>query len=263
MRESAQPRRFLALDFGLPLGLFLAVIAVFAVDFVIGGAGGQTLDVVFMFDEAAGLSEFAGDMKTNWLTIANSLNTQGHDCRFAVIPCQPNSTQIPTIPWTAKTADLERKLTGTMSDSGQPYDPWPDTDFLQAVEDALKLDFRNDAVPMLFLTTNSIVEDEDRLLRLAQQCSDGGIKAIIQANPKDQDRFLPLYKHGGRFYSLTGENRTVETEIETQDESVNFGSLIASVGDGGGDDLADVKLLVGVKVRGKIALVCDISGSMA
>ena len=263
MGESAESRRQFALDLGVLCGLSLAIGIVFVADFAICAANKAVMEIVFILDEGAGLVESADQFKRNWLRIAESLTTQGADCRFAVIPCHPESGQIPSVALTPDLTELECRLTEAVPDSGRPNDPWPDTDCLKALEAALKLDFRDGASPVLFLTTNSIVEDEDRLFQLAAQCRDRGIKVIIQANRADQDVYRSLYENGGQFYTFAGENKT-ETSESKADENVDFGNLLSTASRGGADEFPQVeKLLVGVKVRGKIALVCDISGSMS
>jgi hypothetical protein len=53
-------------------------------------------------------------------------------------------------------AELERQLTEAKpSDSGEAQ---VETDTLQALEDVLKLDFRKDASPIVFLITNQFGE---------------------------------------------------------------------------------------------------------
>lgn len=263
MTVPAQHRRLFALDIGLPVGLLLALGAVFAMDFATGGASKPAMEIVFILDEGAGLTEFASQTKRNWLRIAESLSAQGFDCRFAVIPCPPESGQIPKIPLTADLSDLERRLTDAASDSDQPNGAWLDTDSVKALEDVLKFDFRDGASLVVFLTTSSMVEDESRLSQLAQQYRDRGIKTIIQADESDQHVFRSLYENGGQFFTLAGENKTEKPEAETDKPSDDIGSLVASISRGTTVEFPQTEqFIAGVKVRGRIALVCDISGSM-
>ena len=263
MNVSADHGRLIAIDVGVSLGLVLALGAVFTVDLATG-ANKPVVDVVFMLDEGGGLRKSADQIKGNWLGTAESLSAQGFDCRFAVIPCPPQNGQVPRISFVADVEEFKRRLTVIDSHPTQVGDDWPETDSLKALDDALKLDFRDDASPVVYLTTNDMFDDQVRLSQLADQYRERGVKAIIQAHESEQDFFRPLYNNGGKFYTLAGEDRTEKSDSEADQGSAEIVSLVSNVSRDTTDQLPQTEQFVaGVRVKGKIALVCDISGSMS
>jgi hypothetical protein len=204
----------------------------------------RPMDLVFVLDEGDGMAEAAGKIKEIWLKIAKSLKSQGMDCRFAVLPCRAKSDQIPRIPLTSDVAELERQLTEAKpSDSGEAQ---VETDTLQALEDVLKLDFRKDASPIVFLITNSSVKDKDRLAELAKTFNDREIETIIQANASDQGRFRPLYSQRGQFYTMAGEKKTErkpeKSDLKTKSQNVDFDDILSTLG----QDSSEEPILQGI-----------------
>jgi hypothetical protein len=272
-------RRQLALDVLVPTGLLLALWGVVALDNPLPVANSATvadkvrMDIVFILDEGVGLAESAEAIKQGWLKTAESFTGQNIDCRFAVIPCHPDSQQVPRIGWTTDVAKLKRELTKATSDLKTSADAWPVTDSLHALDEVLKLDFREHATARVYLATNKPVEDLDRLQQIAGKLEDRKIATIIQANSSDEDRFHALYKKDGQFYTLGGKKKVDNLkplEIPQKNTAQKRTSKPKSILDPTPVVIAPAaqqtpkteQTLVGVKVRGKIALVCDISGSM-
>ena len=253
------------IDSLVAVGLVASLGVVFAIDLVTGALRKPTMEVVFILDEGTGLAESADQLKKNWLKIARSINEQGFDCRFAVIPCHPKSEQIPNVSLTADLAEVERRLTDTAPASGELANNWPETDCLKGLEDVLNLEFRAGASPVVFLTTNARIKDETRLARIAERYRERRIKTIIQADESQQPSFRPVSKNGGQFFTLIdGRDLTEPSEEKADKASAAVGSILASINKGTSNkSLQTVNLFFGVKVKGRIALVCDTSGSMA
>ena len=256
-------------DIGLPIALVVVLVVVTVVDIATTEVYKPVIDVVFIMDEGAGFAESASQMKVNWGKVARSLTEQESDCRFAVLPCHENSEQIPRIALTSSVKKLKRRLRETVPESGELANEWPETDCLQGLEDVLDFKFREGAIPIVILATNSMLEDDDRLSKIAKKYKKRGITVMIQAHESEQDFFRPLYKNGGQFFTLAGENKTEPSEAKDDEEdqgnkaAAKVGSLLSGGSNPGADGGPKVeKLIAGVKVKGRIALICDISGSM-
>jgi hypothetical protein len=251
----------LGLDLGLVFGLCMALGVVLVVDLAIG-VPTTPMDIVFILDEGGGLGENAGDFKENWLNLADSLTTEGYDCRFAVIPCSEGLDQMPRIPLTADGTAFRGAFSGQPTPAAGPA-VWRDGDPLQALEEVLQLQFREGATPIVMLTTNDLFEDQDRLARIAAQYQEKHITSIITAGQTEQVFFRPLYKGGGQFFTLLGEDLTGESGEQSANKSEDVPSLLSNSAI---KDTASFKPNVGVfkgiKVKGTLALVCDTSGSM-
>jgi hypothetical protein len=269
MTESNENRRLLVFDIGLPLALVVALVVVTVVDIATTEVYKPVIDVVFIMDEGAGFAESASQMKANWGKVARSLTEQESDCRFAVLPCQESSEQIPRIAFTSSVKKLKRRLHETAPESGELANEWPETDCLQGLEDAMDFKFRKGAIPIVILATNSMLEDDDRLSKIAKKYKKRGITVMIQAHESEQDFFRPLYRNGGQFFTLAGENKTGPSAAKDDEEdkgdkaAAKVGSLLSGGSNPGADGGPKVeKLIAGVKVKGQLALICDISGSM-
>jgi hypothetical protein len=262
MNASTERGRFVSLDFLLPLGLLLALGTVVVIDCANRGMFNSPLEVVLILDEGSGLADSADGIKQNWLRIAESLTAASAGCRFAVLPCHPDSKQIPRIPLIDDLDLLKRQLASGAAEPGTQVDPWPETDCLQALEDVLNFEFREDASPLVFITTSAPQKDHDRLSRLAAKYRERGIKVIVQGDGSDQAFFRPLYKDGGQFFTLAGQNLTEPSATKTDQAASQIGTLLSASGGGSAEEPQLVQFIAGVKVKGEIALVCDISGSM-
>lgn len=265
MSNSATTRHQLSLDLGLAAGLLGALLAVFVVDYVIAAMSPAVLDLVFILDEGTELVESADAITRNWEAIVESFSKADAHVRVAIIPCPPDSTQIPRIAFTSDLKEFRHQLTRTETRPPNGYDPWRKTDCLDALEEAGRLEYRKEAARYVFLSTNTLHEDRNRLDRIAQIYETDGLKPIIQAHTADQKFYRPLYRHGGQFITLEGENRTEPQDASTKKksdsdkvvEALGLAAMAKKPKDG-----AEPATLAGVKVEGKIALICDISGSM-
>jgi len=256
--EKFRPNVF---DIGLPVALFMALGVVFAIDAMIV-APKKPLDVVFILDEGAGLAESAGDIKSNWIKTSKQL-AEGFDCRFAVVPGHAGSEQIPRIEFTADVEEFEKQLTAAEYSPSHPRNLWPDTDCLRILENLLPLKTREDAIPFVFLTTNSRVTDKDQLARIAAAYKKRGIRLMIQGNESDHDFYQPLYQNGGQYHSLAGKNMSQNTTAVDDKASQAVGTMLGSSRATSAKMPGAEQLFAGVKVKGSLALVCDISGSMS
>ena len=72
----------------------------------------------------------------------------------------------------------------------------------EALEQALKLDFRDGSQTMFLLVTNTPCEQADQLADIGSRMKQRKISTVVQAEAEQTQVFLPLYRGGGRFYSI-------------------------------------------------------------
>ena len=193
------------IDLGLSSGLLLAVAAVVAIDRRQAPPPPPTssLDVVFLLDHGAQMQEMVAAMKANCLVKVDALRQDKLNCRFAVVPFgSGGKDNIPAIPLTADAEDFKRRL-------GQPAPPEgaAPASCAEALEQALRMDFCNGSV-VFFLTTRTPCQRPESLAELGRRMNQRQIKAVIQAEAAEKDVYQPLYRDGGRFFTVSGEDLT-------------------------------------------------------
>ena len=143
-------------------------------------------------------------MKTNCLQLAERLRSGGLDCRFGLIPFggPGGAISLPSIPLTADLDAFKRAIGG----DGRA-DPGPRAEScVAALEQALKMEFRENASVQFLLITNTPCRRQDEIAQMAHRRR-ARIKTVVYAEPDQKDVYLPLCQSGGRFYSLRGDEQ--------------------------------------------------------
>jgi hypothetical protein len=275
-----------AFDTGFFLALIIALGTVLCVDSF--SPRPMSLDLVFILDEAGALGQFADKVKTSWEKLASSLSGDGYSCRFAAISCSLHEPAVPSIDWQLSAQDFSTALTtndpDTLAASQQA------ADCLSALEIATKLQFRKDAIGIVILVTdnifphveesfwtrlqktvkhwvkvpyenrnlntNSFESEQTQLSRIVAQLRKNNTRAVVSADASQRAFFYPLFERDGQFFSLAGENLTGKVSSMGNLFSHNITSELKNIRPAEG-------ILKGIKVQGRLALVCDTSGSMS
>ena len=193
------------IDLSLLGGLMLAVATVVVIDRRHTPPPHPTpsVDVVFLLDQGEQMQEMIAAMKAHCLVKVDALRQDKLNCRFAVVPFgSGGKDNIPAIPLTADAEDFKRRL-------GQPAPPEgaAPASCAEALEQALGMDFCNGSV-VFFLTTRTPYQYPESLAELGRRMNERKIKAVIQAEAAEKNAYLPLYRDGGRFFSVSGEDLT-------------------------------------------------------
>lgn len=244
--SNRQPRRLLALDAGLSTGLLLALVAVVIVDLSLSNTIPSAIDLVFILDDGRAMTGAVDSMKANCLEQAKDLQARGIDCRYAVIPfgCA-DVPGVSRIPFTQDLGDFTRQIsTLSVNPDGHPVHSLAD-----AIDNALELSFLEDASVFFFVVTNTPVQENNRLVELANQMASQDIHGVIQANASEQDALRCLYQNGGRFFTLQGEDLTEPSAEGGQTASNSPASLFSPMTSGSvsGDSSVVAKGLYGLR----------------
>lgn len=198
----------LVVDVALSVGLLLATAVAVVADRYESQRREKMLDVVFLLDEGPQMRAAVESMKANCRKTVEGL--KANDCRFALVPFDDNgdAALVPSIPFTHGAEAFQNALGEPVKIGGAK----PAASVVEALEQALALDFR-DGVPTVFLVvTNTPCEHVNQLADIASRMNQRKIITVVQADAGQKDVYLPLYRQGGRFYSVEGEDLTGTTE---------------------------------------------------
>ncbi len=204
---SIAPRRTrvrLVVDIGLFVGLLLATTVVVIADRHESQRRAKMIDVVFLLDEGPNMQTAIERMKSNCRKTVDGLTIK--DCRFALVPFGGNGDAdlIPSIPF-AHDAEMFKKALGQ---SAATHGAKPAASVVEALEQALKLDFRVGVPLMFLLVTNTPCEHADQLVEIGSRMNQRKIIAVVQAEAGQKEVYLPLYRQGGRFFTIEGKDLT-------------------------------------------------------
>ena len=196
-----------AWDVGLPAGLLAVLLVVLAIDRFISkriADKAPIIDVVFVLDQGPAMAGAVDAMKANCLETAAGLQAGGLDCRFAVIPFGRGANRIPSISLTGERPVFQQRLQDAPPAGNAP----PAESNVEAIQQALRMDFRGGASVFFFLITNTPCQRREELAAIARQMNQRKIRAIIQADAAEQAVYRPLFQSGGRFFTIEGEDVT-------------------------------------------------------
>jgi len=193
------------IDAGLLVGLLMAVVMVQFIDRSTPGVGAEkaTVDLVFVIDQQPVMKSLIDAIKANCLEKAQSLASGGSDCRFAVVPFGGKQSRVPLVPLTGDLATFKQRLMAPSDANGV----WAASS-TEALRQALALDFRVEGSVIVFLISKNPVTDDPEFDTIATEIGEREIVTIVQADPAEKERCLPLYRNGGRFYSMDGTDLT-------------------------------------------------------
>ena len=223
--EAGQKVRTLLVDSGVSVGLLLALLAVLALDRSQAPPPVEkvaAVDLVFILDQRPAMRDFIEPMKANCLEKAQGLQADGLNCRFAVIPFGTGRKRIAAVPLTGDIAEFERRLKAAPADDDLPAETG-----VQAIERALRLEFRKDTPSLFFLISRAPWDKAEDVADVARQMEERGITAFIQADKTDRERCAALYRNGGRFFSMEGDDLTGPSEVADKPAENRAVSLLA------------------------------------
>ena len=203
--QGEEPRRKAIgriVDAGALAGLLLMVVAVAVFDRYSSADG--MVDLVFILDQRYGMKDVIDAVKSNCIERAAGLESNGLDCRFAVIPFGgKRRPRVPLVPLQGDLEEFKRQfLAPPAADSSLAASGG------EAVAQALAMDFRKDATVLYFVISQVPFQPGDDLRGIAARMDERGITVVIQANAAERLPCLPLYEKRGRFYSMAGEDLT-------------------------------------------------------
>lgn len=170
------------------------------------------VDLVFILDQRPPMKDMVAGMAANCEELAESLAAGGQDCRFAVIPFGTNRNRIAAIPLTADLDDFKERLAIPPDDE----EPVAAASSVEALEQALRLDFRKDAQVLFYVISKQPCESAEEIQEVAERMQKHSIAAIVQADATEIDRCQPLYRNG-RFFSMEGADLTPEVVLTAKD----------------------------------------------
>jgi hypothetical protein len=162
------------------------------------------VDVVFLLDQGPQMRDGIDDLKAHCGQLAEALQAGGLDCRLAVVPFgSPEGEQrIPAIPLTGDLAAFLQRLQAPPPAGAAR----PAASNVEALEEALRMEFLPGVEVLFFLITNTPLEQRVKLAAVAAEMKARGIKTIVQADPIEQEAYAPLWQNGGRFRSIAGDD---------------------------------------------------------
>ena len=193
------------LDAASLIGLCLSLLVILLIDrFQTSSPLNAPVDLVFVIDQRFEMKDLLGSVKTNCIEKARSLSASGAKCRIGTIPFGGSRSRFATIPLTSDIGSFEKQLMASETESPHPY---PKTG-RDAIQQALSLEFRQEASVILFLISKTPFADDDEISSIGKDIEERGIAAIVQADSSQKNRSRPLYQSGGRFYSMEGDDLT-------------------------------------------------------
>lgn len=187
------------LDLAVAGGLLVAVLSVLAID----KPKPPAVDLVFILDQRPEMRDLIKGMKANCIDKAEGLRTTVADSRFAVIPFGKKRSQIPTVPLTSDLADFKTQLSGVRKEGTSE----PAESAVEALRQALALDFRKDVPVLFFLISKAPFGTSDDIASLARELDEKKITAIVQSEATEKPICRALVLNG-RFYSMDGNDLT-------------------------------------------------------
>jgi len=191
-------------DTVMALGLVSVLLLVFVWDsfHVKPAAPPQPLHIVFLLNDHREMPpEAAQGMKANSLAQARSFVQKGQTVHFTVIPFG-DGQQIAPVADAGKISGLESGL------HAEPAGAHDSNTLAGALKQALADVPAKDADVRFFIVSTMPVKNADALAGAARKINQRNIRAVVQADAKQQSIFRPLYKKAGRFIDFQGEDRT-------------------------------------------------------
>lgn len=206
---SATMSRRVLIDAAVGVGLLVMLVAVVLWDSSREQAAPTSIDLVFILDDGDANSEAIKALKENCLAQAKQYRSEGTICRFAVVPFG-DAGNVPSIALTADFGKFAKRLKSTPEeDQGHSSN-----DVSDALQKALEMEFGEKTDVYFYVVSNTPMEDDDAIDDIAQRMKKRRIPAIVQAKKSEQDFYRPLYRHGCRFFSLTGEDLTEQKFVD-------------------------------------------------
>jgi hypothetical protein len=183
-----------------------------------------TVDLVFVLDQRPDMTDLIIAMKTSCLEKVEVLQSEGMDCRFAVIPFGRKANHIPYVLLMGDLARFKQQLTAPPPAAAAELA----SSASAALEQALGLEFRKDTPVLFYLISKTPCENAAELAAVGTRMDEHGITAIIQADAARKDSCRPLYQNGGRFFSMEGNDLTGPVAAAGKSASSGKGSAKAA-----------------------------------